>query len=64
MNRRERVTAVFKGEKPDRTPIGFWMHFPVEQHYGEGALAAHLKFFEETKTDICKVMNENLYPVQ
>lgn len=64
MNRKERVTAVFKGEKPDRTPMGFWMHFPPEQHYGEEALAAHLRYFEETKTDICKVMNENLYPVE
>ena len=58
MNRRERITAVFKGEEPDRTPMGFWMHFPTEQHHGEEALAAHLKYFEETKTDICKVMNE------
>ena len=64
MNRRERITAVFKGEEPDRTPMGFWMHFPTEQHHGEEALAAQLKYFEETKTDICKVMNENLYPVQ
>ena len=47
MNRRERITAVFKGEEPDRTPMGFWMHFPTEQHHGEEALAAHLKYFEE-----------------
>lgn len=64
MNRRERITAVFKGEKPDRTPMGFWMHFPEDQHYGDEALSAHLRYFDETRTDICKVMNENLYPVE
>ena len=30
MNKRERVMAVIRGQKPDRIPSGFWLHFPRE----------------------------------
>lgn len=64
MNSRERVFAVLSGEKPDRVPVGFWMHFSPEASYGEAAVATHLKYFQETQTDICKVMNECTYPCE
>lgn len=60
MNKRERVMAVIEGRKADKVPAGFWLHFPPGAEHGEAALAAHLEFFAESGTDICKVMNENL----
>lgn len=62
MNRKERVLAVYGGRKPDRTPMGFWMHFPVETQTGGIAVDTHLEYYKKSRTDICKVMNENLYP--
>lgn len=64
MNKKERVYAVLKGELPDRIPGGFWMHFPPEAAFGSAAVKAHLDFFERSKTDICKVMTEHIYPYQ
>mgnify|MGYP000022760933 CR=1 FL=1 len=58
MNKKERVMAVIRGEKPDRIPTGFWFHFsPRDQ---ERVVSAHLRYFAESGTDICKVMNEAL----
>lgn len=62
MNKRERVMAVLNGQKPDRIPSGFWLHFEKEAFFGEAAVKRHLEFFRESKTDICKIMNENLIP--
>lgn len=64
MNRRERVFAVLSGEQPDRTPVGFWMHFSPEAYYGDEAVKTHIRYFEETQTDICKIMNECTYPCE
>ena len=64
MTRKERVLATVRGETPDRVPAAFWLHFPESMHHGEQAVKAHLKFWEETETDILKVMNENLLPRQ
>lgn len=61
MNKRERVMAVIRGEKPDRIPSGFWLHFPAEDQKPERVLPSHLRFFEESCTDICKIMNEALF---
>lgn len=60
MNRRERVFAVLNGEKPDYTPVGFWLHFPAEARHGRVAVDTHLSFVRETDTDILKIMNENI----
>ena len=62
MTKRERVLAALAGRRPDHVPCGFSLHFPPEEKAGEAAVAAHLKFFRETDTDIYKVMNENLVP--
>ncbi|PST34444.1 uroporphyrinogen decarboxylase family protein [Enterocloster lavalensis] len=64
MNRRERVFAVLSGEQPDRVPVGFWMHFSPEAYYGDEAVKTHIRYFEETQTDICKIMNECTYPCE
>lgn len=60
MTRKERVMAVINGQKPDRIPSGFWLHFPADQQSGDAAYDAHMRFFEESGTDICKVMNEDV----
>lgn len=61
MDRKERVYAELKGGRADRAPAGL-MHFPPQDFYGENAVKTHLEYFEKTKTDICKVMNELIYP--
>lgn len=62
MNKRERVMAVIQGQKPDRIPSGFWLHFPKGHDFGKAAEDIHVDFFQKTGTDICKIMNENLLP--
>lgn len=62
MNKRERVIHAIKGENVDHVPCGFSLHFPKEVAFGEEAVKAHLEFFQETDTDIIKIMNENLVP--
>lgn len=60
--KRDRVYATLKGEIIDRVPTGFWMHFPKENYFGEQAINAHIEYFEKSKTDVCKVMTEHIYP--
>ncbi len=62
MNKRERVIAVIKGEKPDHIPSGFSLHFPRKEKNVEEDVRFHLDFFRKTDTDIIKIMNENLVP--
>ena len=62
MNKRERVLAAVAGDKPDRVPGGFWLHFPPGFEAGEEAVKRHLEFFDKSGTDLCKVMNENSLP--
>lgn len=61
-DKKERVTAAIRGEEVDKIPSGFSLHFPKESAFGDAAVKAHLKFFEESDTDILKIMNENLVP--
>ena len=62
MTKKERVIAAIRGQETDVAPCGFSLHFPKEEAYGDRAVEAHLRFFEETDTDILKIMNENLVP--
>lgn len=64
MTKKERVSAVLQGRIPDYVPTGFSLHFPKDQNSGQEGVKAHLKFFEETNTDLVKIMNENLVPDQ
>lgn len=60
MTKRERVMAAIRKETVDFVPTSFTLHF--NEKTGKEAVEAHLKFFEETDTDIIKIMNENLVP--
>ena len=52
---RERITACLKGEKPDRTPVALWRHFPVDDQSPETLAAATLQFQKTYDFDIVKV---------
>jgi uroporphyrinogen decarboxylase len=60
MTKRERVFNLLEGKPIDRTPVGFWLHFPQAMHHGDQAIMAHLDFMKQTDTDILKIMNENI----
>lgn len=62
MTKRERVIAAIKGEQVDGIPSSFSLHFPTSLAFGEAGIKSHLDFFEQTDTDIIKVMNEHLVP--
>lgn len=62
MNAKERVIRAINGEEPGEIPSCFSLHFPEGCGEGDAGVEAHLKFFKETDTDICKIMNENLIP--
>lgn len=62
MTKRERVIEAIKGREPDKIPSCFSLHFPKEIAFGDAAVDAHIRFFEESGTDILKSMNENLVP--
>lgn len=64
MTSRERVFAALEGKPVDRIPVGFWFHFPKEQHHGDAAVKAHKDFLQQSGTDILKIMTENLIPTQ
>ena len=64
MTKKEQVMAVLNGKRPDEMPCGFWLHFPAGNEYGQAAVDTHLKFFKESGTSLCKIMNENTVPRQ
>ena len=62
MTKKDRVVAAIAGREVDAVPSCFSMHFPKDRNSGENAVQEHLKFFQQTDTDILKLMNENLVP--
>lgn len=63
MNKRERVLAVIRQEKPDMIPAGFWFHYKSDYTVQEMA-EAHLKLYRETDMDVIKVMQDYMYPIE
>lgn len=63
MNRRQRVEAVLKGEKPDRVPVCFWHHFGALSP--EQTVRAHVRWLEESGIDLLKMMSDEffIYPL-
>ena len=52
---RQRLETCLAGEKPDRTPVALWRHFPVDDQTPEGLAAATLKFQRDYDFDLVKV---------
>jgi len=52
---RERMERVILGEKPDRIPISFWRHFPIDDQTPEGLAKALIDFQKRYDFDFVKV---------
>jgi uroporphyrinogen decarboxylase len=52
---RERLVTCLKGEKPDRTPVALWRHFPVDDQTPETLAAATLNYQQIYDFDLVKV---------
>lgn len=62
MTKKERVILTIGGKKADAVPSCFSLHFPKDKSFGEAGIKSHLDFFNDSDSDICKIMNENLVP--
>ena len=51
---RQRLEKCLAGEKPDRTPVALWRHFPVDDQTPEGLAAAALNFQRTFEFDLVK----------
>jgi uroporphyrinogen decarboxylase len=58
----ERIRAVIAGVKPDRPPVSFWCHFPLDRAEGDRAIAAHLEHVRRYDLDLLKVMCDGTPP--
>jgi uroporphyrinogen decarboxylase len=61
---RERIQACLKGERPDRTPIALWRHFPVDDQNPETLAEATLHFQNTYDFDIVKVTPASSFAVK
>jgi len=55
ISHRQRLENCLCGEKPDRTPVALWRHFPVDDQTPEGLAAATLRFQKDYDFDLVKV---------
>jgi uroporphyrinogen decarboxylase len=55
ISHRQRLEICLAGEKPDRTPVALWRHFPVDDQTPEGLAAAILKYQRDYDFDLVKV---------
>ncbi|MDR2417590.1 MAG: hypothetical protein LBD79_00875 [Treponema sp.] len=63
MNKIERMRALFRNEKTDVVPAGFWFHYRNE--YDEVQMAqAHLATYHATDADIVKVMQDYVCQIE
>ena len=60
---KERMETCLSGEKPDRVPVAFWRHFPVDDQKGETLAAATLSFQKTYDFDFIKVTPSSTYCV-
>ncbi|MCX6059609.1 MAG: uroporphyrinogen decarboxylase [Chloroflexi bacterium] len=61
---RERIQACLNDEKPDRTPIALWRHFPVDDQNPELLAASTLHFQNTYDFDIVKVTPASSFAVR
>jgi uroporphyrinogen decarboxylase len=54
MTPRQRLEKCLAGEKPDRTPVALWRHFPVDDQTPERLAAAALNFQRTFEFDLVK----------
>jgi len=56
LSHRQRLEKTLSGEKPDRTPIAFWHHFPVDDQNPEMLARATVAFQKQFDFDLVKIM--------
>lgn len=61
MGKRRRVEAVLNGQRPDRTPVSFWLHFPEYDHDGDLLAEALIEFQRRWDLDFVKMMPSGMY---
>lgn len=61
MDKRTRLETVLAGERPDRLPIAFWRHFPVDDQRADTLAAATLHFQQTWDFDFVKVSPSSNY---
>jgi uroporphyrinogen decarboxylase len=54
-SKRKRLEAVISGEKPDRTPVALWRHWPGDDQDAASLAAAHLQWQRDYDWDLLKV---------
>ena len=62
MNKRERVTAAFRGLETDHVPVSMWQHVPPE-YWGDDSRFARVqaKFLENTDVDFMKLSGDKYF---
>ena len=62
MNKRERVTAAFKGLETDHVPVCMWQHVPQEYWGDDDKFAAvQAKFLEDADVDFMKLSGDKFF---
>lgn len=61
LSHRERLEATLAGERPDRTPVALWRHFPVDDQTPDGLAAAVIAFQQQFDFDLVKVTPSSAY---
>ena len=54
-NRRDRLEAVARGERADRTPVALWRHFPMDDQSAEELARSQIMFQRTYDFDFMKI---------
>lgn len=63
LSHRERLQAVLKGEKPDRVPVAFWRHWPIDDQDDEMLAFMALQYQAKFDMDWIKLTPSSSYTV-
>ena len=62
MDKRERVTAAFRGQETDRVPVCMWKHVPPEYWANDDKFAEYqAKFLRDTDVDFMKLSGDKYF---
>ncbi len=62
MNKRERVTAAFRGGEYDRTPVCMWKHVPRKYWADDDAFSeCQAAFYRSTDVDFMKLSGDKFF---
>jgi uroporphyrinogen decarboxylase len=61
---RERIEICLSGEKPDRTPVALWRHFPVDDQDPYKLASAIIAFQEQFDFDLVKITPASSFSIK